>query len=268
VATHASLVQAAADSIRYREMFWNATNHPGVPYETQLEGIVRGIDSARAETGIECRLLPAINRRQSPEDAVELVRQVASNAHPYVVGISMDDDEDSGPPELFVDAFALAAEHGLHRTAHAGELGSAANVATSLDLLHCERIDHGYGVMADSALVERCQDQGVHFTGCWYTNCFHAGVFTEGVDPSSTPLARMLQRGLNVSVNTDDPTMIPTAIGDEYVGAAAATGASLERMVRCTLDGIDASWVDDDVRDRLRAEVLAATGASIDAPTD
>lgn len=260
-ATYRSLEHAAACGIAYREMFWNVTNHPGVPYRTQLDGIVRGLEAATADHGITARLLPAINRRHGPAVAVELVEAVLDDRHDLVVGIAMDDDEDSAPPELFVEAYRLAGAAGLHRTAHAGEMGSAVNVATSLDLLGCERIDHGYGIVGDEALMERCRDTGVHFTGAWFVSTFH-----HGADPATTPIGRMIDAGLSVSINTDDPTMIPTAIADEYVGCASVLGLDRARMLQCCLDAVDAAWLDDIDRRDLRASVSAGAAAAMLSP--
>lgn len=257
-ATYDSLAHAAATGIVYREMFWNVTNHAGVPYATQLAGIADGVSAAAADHGIGCRMLAAINRRQGPGVAVALVEDVVAHPHDLVVGIAMDDDEDSGPPEQFVDAYRMAAAHGLHRTAHAGELGSAANVATSLDRLGCERIDHGYGMVHDDALMTRVRDEGIPVTGAWFVNQFHAGVFTDGVDPATTPLARMLRAGVPCSVNTDDPTMIPTTMADEHVGAAAATGLGLAGSIAWTRNAIAAAWIDDAGRAELTALLDAA----------
>jgi adenosine deaminase len=255
-ATYDSLAWAARCGIIYREVFWNVTNHDGVTYRTQLDGIAAGIAAAKVDHGIECRMLPAINRRHSPQVANELVDAVIAHPHELVVGISMDDDEASGPPEMFVEAYRRAGAAGLHRTAHAGELGSADNVRTSLELLGCERIDHGYGMVNDAALMAQVCDSGVHVTGAWFVNQFHAGVFTSGIDPADTPLAHMLRAGVNCSINTDDPTMIPTTISAEMVGAMTASGLGAQGARTATLAAIEAAWIDDALKATLRAKVL------------
>ena len=250
----------------YREMFFSPTNHTEIDYPTMVAGLTAGIEAAEADFGVRCRMIADINRRQSPAVAVELVQAVLANPSPYVVGIGMDDDEDSGPPELFVEAYALAGRGGLKRTAHAGEMGSSENVRTSLDVLGCDRIDHGYAMVRDPAVLQRVRDSGVHVTGAWFVNNFHAGVFTDGVDPAATPLATMLRAGLPVSLNTDDPTMIPTDLVAEYGNVAAALGLDRAAVVALAGNAIDGAWLDDGEKAALRAELTAA--ASVAAATN
>ena len=248
-------------NLRYREMFFSPTNHHHVDYPTMVAGLAAGIEAAEADLGVRCRMIADINRRQSPQVAVELVEAVLAHPSPYVVGIGMDDDEDSGPPEWFFDAYALAGRGGLKRTAHAGELGSSANVRTSLELLGCDRIDHGYAMVGDTSVLHRVRDSGVHVTGAWFVNNFHAGVFTNGVDPAVTPLAAMVRAGLPVSLNTDDPTMIPTDLVAEYGSVAATLGLDRAAVVALAENAIDGAWLDDADKVALRAELALASSS-------
>ena len=248
-------------NLRYREMFFSPTNHHHVDYPTMVAGLVAGIEAAEADFGVRCRMIADINRRQSPHVAVELVEAVLAHPSPYVIGIGMDDDEDSGPPERFVEAYRVATRGGLKRTAHAGELGSSANVRTSLELLGCDRIDHGYAMVRDADVMQRVRDAGVHVTGAWFVNNFHAGVFTAGVEPAATPLAAMVRAGLPVSLNTDDPTMIPTDLVAEYGNAATALGLDRAAVVALAANAIDGAWLDDNDKVALRAELAAAAAS-------
>lgn len=254
-ATYASLAHArTTGNVIHREMFFSPTNHDA-PYPTQVEGIVEGIRAAETDLGISCRMIANINRRQPPALGREMVEAVVAHPVPEVIGIGLDDDEDAGPPELFIEAFDLAGRHGLRRTAHAGELGSAANVATSLDVLGCERIDHGYGMVGDAALLRRIVDSGIHVTGAWFVNNFHHGVFTEGADPATSPLAQMLESDLSLSLNTDDPTMIPTTMDAELEAVMATLDLPIEQIVRRLIDAVEGAWLDDAERRELRRTV-------------
>lgn len=271
VATPADFERAVYDSLahgkatgnlRHREMFFSPTNHGDIAYADMVAGMVAGIRAAEVDHGVTCRLIADINRRQSPQVAVELVEAMVAHPSPYVIGLGIDDDEASGPPELFADAFALAGRAGLKRTAHAGEFGVAANVRTSIELLGCDRLDHGYGMVHDPEVMALVRDRGVHSTGAWFVNNFHAGVFTEGRDPATTPLADMIRAGLPVSLNTDDPTMIPTNLNAEYAAVAGALGLDEAAVLRLAGNAIDGSWLDEVDKAALRAELAAAaTGA-------
>ena len=194
-------------NLRYREMFFSPTNHHHVDYPTMVAGLVAGIEAAEADFGVRCRMIADINRRQSPHVAVELVEAVLAHSSPYVIGIGMDDDEDSGPPERFVEAYRVATR-GLKRTAHAGELGSSANVRTSLELLGCDRIDHGYAMVRDADVMQRVRDAGVHVTGAWFVNNFHAGVFTAGTETAAVKIACRASKRRWVSVRGMIPPLV------------------------------------------------------------
>lgn len=268
-ATYDSLCHAATTGhIVYREMFFSPSNHRtdsgDIAYADMIDGLVAGIEAAETDMGIHCRLIAGINRRHTPGAATELVETMLAHPSPYVIGIGLDDDEDSGPPELFAAAFARAGKGGLRRTAHAGELGVAANIATSLDVLGCERIDHGYAMVTDPTVMARVADSGVHVTGAWFVNNFHAGVFTAAVHPADTPLAHMIRAGLPVSLNTDDPTMIRTDLNAEYAAVSAALGLDDAALVQLALHAIDGAWLDESDKFELRrslADAVATAGS-------
>jgi adenosine deaminase len=242
-------------NVLYREMFFNPTDHAlgGVTYPVMLEGLRRGIARARAAFGVECRLIPSINRQHSPEAALEMVREVVAHPCDEVVGIGLDAAEPAGPPELFVDAYRLAGEHGLKRTAHAAEDysgisgGPPANITTCLDVLGCERIDHGYNMFADPQVVQRLRRQQVPVSVCL------PGSNADLRPMRSVAIRRMIDAGLNVSLHSDDPAMHRVTPGETYAMAAQILWLSLEEMVDLALAAVDAAWLDDAGKARLRA---------------
>jgi adenosine deaminase len=250
-------------NLRYREMFFSPTNHEGVPYAEMLRGIEAGIVAAEADLGVRCRMIADINRRQSPAVAVELVDTVVAHPSRYVVGIGIDDDEDSGPAAWFVEAFDRAGAAGLKRTAHAGELGNPRHILDSIDLLGCDRIDHGYAMVDEPEVLHRVRESGVHITGAWYVNLFQSGILFDDRDPATSPLAAMVRAGLPVSINSDDPTMIPTDLSAEYAGVAEALGLDREQVIALAFNAVDGAWLDDVERARLRLDMeegIAALG--------
>lgn len=247
-ATHAALTSAAREGgLRYREMSFNPTNHPGLPYAQALAGVREGAAAAEAETGVVCRFVVAVNREQGATTALDLVREVLAHPCEEVVAVGLDHDERRGPPGRFREAFALAASAGLHRTAHAGERGDVAEVVESLDVLGAQRIDHGYAVLSDPALVRRLRDDGTHLAACWSTAQFHTGTQAE------SPVGALLAAGLQVSVNSDDPPMFGTDIGTEFVRAGHALGWTRERAADVALAGLRGAFCDEDTRRRLTA---------------
>lgn len=255
-------------NLRYREMFFNPTLHTkrDVPYATVVAGLVDGIRAAETDFGVPCRLIADVYRQDTAAEAREMVEQVLEHRYPELIGLGMDGAEAPDPPEKFVDAYRLAGQGGLRLTAHACEDAPARNVATCLDVLGCERIDHGYHVLGDDALVERCRDEGITFTVCPTAT---AVCYFDPEDYTSHPIREMVDRGLKVMVNSDDPSMFHTDIGTEYVKMANAAGWDVAKVRELILNGIDGAWLSDgekrDLRrkfveelDRLEAEVSVA----------
>lgn len=241
-------------NVLYREMFFNPTDHAlgGATYPVMLEGLRRGIARARADFGVECKLIPSINRQHSPEAALDMVREVVAHPCDEVVGIGLDAAEPAGPPELFVEAYRLAGEHGLKRAAHAAEDysgfvgGPPSNITTCLDVLGCDRIDHGYNMFVDPAVVERLHREQTPVNVCL------PGSSVELRPMRSVAIRRMIDAGLNVSLHSDDPAMHRVTPAETYVIAAHILWLSLDEMVALTLAALDAAWLDDEGKANLR----------------
>jgi adenosine deaminase len=245
--TYTCLTDAATSGgLRYREMAFNPTNHPELTYPEILAGMLDGIRSAEDDTGVECRLIVAINREQSPAIAMDLVRDVIAHRCDEVIGIGLDHNELAGPPAAFAKAYALAAQAGLHRTAHAGERANSVEIRESVDLLGVERIDHGYAVLQDPALVDRAAAEGWHFATCWST-CL---LYCDG-DPTRSQIGPMIDAGLSVSISSDDPPMFGTDIGQEFVYAGAALSWTPAQAAKRALAGLEGAFLDDADRARL-----------------
>lgn len=246
---------AAAGNLRYREMFFSPTDHfaVGVGYTTMVDGLIAGLEAAKADAGVDCRLIPSINRSESPAIAEDMVRQVTAHPREAVIGIGLDNHEGLGPPASFQEAYRLAGRAGLKRTAHACEdyqtpvKAPPSNVLTCLDLLGCDRIDHGYHLMADTSAAEVCRARGVPFTACVHTSA------QARRRQRLANIRAMVDHGLNVTLNSDDPKMFGIDIGQTFVTACDELGYGRDDIVRFCLAGIDASWLSDDDKRSLRA---------------
>ncbi|WP_462200433.1 adenosine deaminase [Arthrobacter sp. B2a2-09] len=246
-------------NIRYRELFFNPTQHGAfwaTPYSAMVDGLIDGLRQAEKEVGIGGRLIPSINREQSPAVATQLVQAVIDNPRDEVVGIGMDANEMTGPPEAFQEAFRLAGKHGIRRTAHAGEWALPRNVGTTLDLLHCERLDHAYLLASDRDLMARVAGSGMHIAACWSTSLYHGWE-----NSPENPIAAMKSAGISVSLNTDDPAVDQTNLNDEYAMYAHAVGASEADLEELTLDVLDHIWVDETERRSLKSFFAAEISA-------
>jgi len=242
-------------NLRYREMFFNPDYlYPqGLTYEEVVNGIGEGIQRAQDEFGVRCNLIAAVSRFHGPEAGVAMVQTVIDHPHPLVIGIGMDDltPEGEEAPERFVDAFALAHAHGLHTTAHVGEIdsSSAQNVVIALDLLGVERIDHGYRIVEDPAVVERARSIQIHFT-----TCPGSSAWLYGFSYAEHPIRAMFDAGLNISFNTDDPPFFGTDLGREFVVGAAQMGFTAREVAQVCLNAVEGSWLPEADKATMRVE--------------
>jgi adenosine deaminase len=242
---------AELGNLKYREMFFNPTLHTsrGIPYETVVDGLVDGVRAAQTDLGVTCRLIADVYRQDSAETAREMVEQVLEHRRDEVIGLGMDGAEAPDPPEKFVEAYRLAKRGGLRLTAHACEDAPAENITTCLDVLGCERIDHGYHILGDERVVERCRDEGIVFTVCPTAT---AVCYFDPDDYTTHPIREMAARGLRLMINSDDPSMFHTDIGAEYVKMAAAAEWGMDRVRELALNGVDGSWLGEDEKRTMR----------------
>jgi adenosine deaminase len=240
-------------NLKYREMFFNPTLHTkrGIPYKTVVDGLVDGIHAAEQDLGVRCRLIADVYRQDPPELARQMVEDVLEHRRDELIGLGMDGAEAPDPPEKFAEAYRLAGSGGLRLTAHACEDAPAENITTCLDLLGCERIDHGYHILGDDAVVARCRDEGILFTVCPTAT---AVCYFDPDDFTKHPIREMAERGLKIMVNSDDPTMFHTDIGSEYARMATAADWPAARVREFVLNGVDGAWLDDGEKRRLRAD--------------
>ncbi len=256
-------------NLRYREMFFNPTLHTrrGVPMATVIDGLVDGIRAAENDLGVRCRLIADVYRQDPPAMARQMVEEVLEHRRDELIGLGMDGAEAPDPPEKFVEAYQLARAGGLRLTSHASEDAPPVNITTCLDVLGCERIDHGYHIMSDPAVIARCRDQGIYFTCCPTSTAVVYG----WPDLTTHPIKDMVAAGLAVMLNSDDPTMFHTDIGREYVELCTALDYGPATVRGLVLNGVDATWLDEsdkaamrtdftDVLNRLDAELASSSG--------
>ena len=188
------LARCAVNGARYVEFFFSTQAHHGVAYATMLDGIVAAMRDAARDHGVHSRLIPALNRELGPEISMQFLDLVLAHRREEVIGIGLDYNEVGHPPGLYADVYRRARNRGLRVTAHAGENGPSEHVGASLDVLACDRIDHGYHVVDDPALVAACRERGVFFTVCPTTTTY-TPTFRDLASPGPRRLARLAGKG-------------------------------------------------------------------------
>jgi adenosine deaminase len=183
--------------------------------------------------------------------------------HPLVPGIGIDYRENDRPPELFAEAYALARCNGLRATAHAGEFGMPwTNVATAIDVLGVDRVDHGYTIVDNPDLATRCADRLV-FTVV-PTNSYYLRTLAPDRWALDHPIRRMAALGLRLHPNTDDPTLHHVTPGGAWELMYSHLGFSIADLHAMMRNGIDACWAEAAEREAW----AAGWGAEFDRGAD
>lgn len=211
-----------------------------------LDGIIAGMKRAEAEKGVSSRLIPAHSRVLGPERGVDFIKMVLSDLRPEVIGVGLDYDELPHNPQLFGSMYQLARASGVHVTAHAGEVGPASFVREAIEELKVERVDHGYHIVDDPLLVVERHERGICFTCCPSTTLITT-VWRDLADPSHA-IRRMIDLGLNVTINSDDPPMFGTDLGHEFVLCVRKMKLTALQLKACVLTSIKSSWLKEETK--------------------
>lgn len=251
--------EAAEDGARagvvYREMFFTPGYHVvrGVPLDIAWEGIVAGIRAAELDLGVRCRVVVDIRRTFSAAHACELVAWAVAHRSDYLIGIGADDVESTIDHSIFGDAFKAARAGGLHRCLHAGEEGPVDTIRFALEHLSVERIDHGMRLLDDAEVAERVIEERIPVTACPTSNAF-IGICP---DLPSHPIARQLDAGVLVTVNSDNPAAFQVSAASEFAAVVAGHGLGVEGLRTLSLNSVEATFLDDADKARLRTEFSA-----------
>lgn len=250
--TWSYLTRAAGENIRHVEVAFDPQTHTqrGVRFGTVVSGILRALEDGRDRLGVSSRLIMSFLRDLPPSGAAETL----DLALPYVrriAAVGLDSAEVGHPQEDFAEVFSRARELGLRAVAHAGEEGPPAYIVGALDALRAERIDHGVRCLEDPALVDRLARERIPLTVCPLSN-----VRLRVVDSMAAhPLKRMMEAGLLVTVNSDDPAYFGGYLTDNYVAAAEALGLTHADLALLAAQSFAASFLDERGKERHEAEV-------------
>lgn len=252
-----SVVDGAAHGRVYAETFFTPARHmaEGQRLTDIVAGLTEGIEAAERETGARCMLIADMDKAYGPAAGLELVEALADleeKDRGRVIGLGMDSTEIGVDPRSFEPAFMAAGRLGLHKTGHQGEDTGPETIAACLDVLGLERIDHGLSLMQDPALTRRMAQERIPLTVCPTSNIVIANRVKSLPEH---PFGAMRAAGVLATLNTDDPAMTDLDLGREYRAVADAYGWSFDDMVDISLDGVEACWLDDDAKRRLRARI-------------
>jgi adenine deaminase len=240
--TWAYLRRAAAQGVRHVEVFFDPQTHTdrGVPFRWVASGIHGALRDGRAHFDITSGLILCFLRHLTAEAAMRTLSDALTFPHrKWILGVGLDSAEMGNPPAKFRAVYDRAREAGLQAVAHAGEEGPPAYVWEALDVLKARRIDHGVRCVEDARLVGRLVEEQIPLTVCPLSNV-RLRVFP---NLRSHNLKQLLDRGLLVTVNSDDPAYFGGYVGDNLLAVATALDLSRDDVVRLARNSFVASFL-------------------------
>ncbi|MBZ0168739.1 adenine deaminase [Candidatus Methylomirabilis lanthanidiphila] len=250
--TWAYLERAAQQNIRHAEIFFDPQAHTerGVPFNTVIRGIHRALEEAIPRFGISSKLIMCFLRHLSADAAMRTL-EASLPFKDWIAAVGLDSSELGHPPEKFVEVFARARAAGYLTVAHAGEEGPPDYIWKALDLLKALRIDHGVRCLEDPALVQRLVRERIPLTVCPLSNV-KLCVFKSLEDHN---LKTLLDLGLCVTVNSDDPAYFGGYITENLLASQQALGLTRHDIYTLARNSFEASFLSIDKQQRLIDEL-------------
>jgi adenosine deaminase len=256
-ATREAIADAAQDNVVYLELRFNPlalARQQDFSLADVVSWVIDAADEGQRETGLRTCLILQIPREESLDIADEIVDLAIANFGPLVRGIDLAGNEVDYPPQRFAAQFARAIEAGLYTTVHAGEAMGAHSVRNAVSSLHPHRIGHGVRVVEDSNVVRLLRKQNIALEVCPVSN-LRTGVVR---DLSRHPLADLVNLGLQITLNTDDPSVFDTTLTNEVVVSLRRIGLSKQHIYRALRHSVEASFLPTEEKDALRERIRTA----------
>ncbi|WP_106794406.1 adenosine deaminase [Aquimarina sp. Aq78] len=252
--TWAYLTKVHTQNLVHTEIFFDPQTHTdrGISFDTVIKGIYRALEDGKEKLGITYKLILSFLRHLDEASAFETLQQ----ALPYkkwISGVGLDSSEVGNPPSKFERVFAKAKEEGFITVAHAGEEGPAEYIWEAINLLKVTRIDHGNRCLEDDRLVKLLADLQIPLTLCPLSN-LELKVID---DLKKYPLPEMMDKGLLITINSDDPAYFGGYMNENYIGLAQALNLSKKQITELVKNSFKASWLSDKEKEEKIIQVEA-----------
>lgn len=247
----AYLARAAEQNVRYAEIFFDPQAHTGrgVTFATVVEGLSRALEEAERDLGVRARLIMCFLRDQPAGWAMATLLE----SLPYrdrIVGVGLDSDERGNPPEKFAAVFARARDEGYRLTLHCDvdQPRSISSIRTALRDIGVDRIDHGSNIVEDDTLVDEIVSRGIGLTSCPVSNRF-AG------DMKAEEIHQLLDRGVKVTVSSDDPAYFGAYVAENLEALQDATRLTDLELVKLENNAFTIAWLADGLKKKYLEEL-------------
>ncbi len=250
--TRAYLERISTQNVRHTEIFFDPQAHTtrGVPFETVITGIRRALADGEQQLGISSKIIMCFLRHLSVEAAMGTLLQSLPFKE-WISAVGLDSSERAHPPGMFRAVFDKAREHGFLTVAHAGEEGPPDYIWQALEQLKVSRIDHGVLCVEDEHLVEKLRTEQVPLTVCPLSNV-KLGVFNS---ISEHNLKHLLDLGLCITVNSDDPAYFGGYLAENFEAAQEGLGLTRDDIYRLAKNSLMATFLRNDKKQELLREL-------------
>ncbi|MCB0459985.1 MAG: adenosine deaminase [Flavobacteriaceae bacterium] len=241
--TWSYLEKCAAQNVRHTEIMFDPQTHihRGVLFETIINGISKACNDAKEKLNVSSLLIMSYLRHLTEEDAFKTLQQSLPYKH-LITAVGLDSSEKGNPPSKFAKVFEASAKEGYIPLAHAGEEGPAEYVWEALDILKIKRIDHGNNSLQDEDLVKEIVKRDIALTVCPLSNTALCVVD----NLKNHPLKTMMNKGLKVTVNSDDPAYFGGQVNKNYIEIQKALNLTKEDMYELAKNSFQYSLLDED----------------------
>lgn len=250
--TWSYLEKAHRQNIRHIELFFDPQTHTkrNIEFETVITGIRSALLQAQKQFNITSHIIMCFLRDLSEASAFQTLQQ----ALPFkneIIAVGLDSAEINNPPSKFQAVFEEARKNGFLTVAHAGEEGHSNYIWQALDLLKVQRIDHGVRCLEDNTLVQKLIEEQIPLTVCPLSN-IKLRVFKTMKDH---PLKIMLEKGLCVNVNSDDPAYFGGYVNENMLAAAKALKLNQNEIYQLAKNSFQASFLENNIKNRYLKEL-------------
>lgn len=250
--TSAYLERANQQNIRHIELFFDPQTHTdrGIAFQTVVSGIHHALQDAEKKFNISSKLIMCFLRDLSQDSAMQTLHQ-ALPFKDLIAGVGLDSAEINNPPSKFQQVYEEAIKHGFLPVAHAGEEGPPEYIWQALDLLKVRRIDHGVRCVKDQKLVQRLVLEQTPLTVCPLSN-IKLCVFK---NMKEHPIKQMLEMGLCVNINSDDPAYFGGYVNENFIAVHQALDLSKDQIRQLAINSFRASFLSTEMKNQFIEEI-------------
>jgi len=250
--TFSYLTKCAAQNVRHTEIMFDPQTHTerGIPFSVVINGIQRACSDAKEKLGVSSLLIMSYLRHLSEEDAFKTLEQSLPFKE-FITAVGLDSSEKGNPPSKFENVFKASVKAGYIPLAHAGEEGDADYVWEALDILNIKRIDHGNNSLQDDKLIAEIVEKNIALTVCPLSNKALQVV----PDLKEHPLKKMMELGMKVTVNSDDPAYFGGQVNQNFIEIQKALHLSKQDIYELAKNSFEYALIGDDLKEKYVSEL-------------